>query len=123
MSVEYDQNTTVAKQQDETTEESQPQQQEVTDTANICEQVDSLPDTHETYNVVIRRPGTVTGKQSRCSKLINKLENQVGKSENRFWYYATSESCMTSGSEVTLVVRLNIEALKYVSQCHVCKSL
>ena len=74
-----------------------------------------MPDTYETYTAVIRTPDTVEGRESRCPKLIQKLKNKSAKSEATFWYYADNESCKASGSEVTLTVRLSVEALQYVS--------
>ena len=100
--MEYDGETTTA------------EQQKTTNT-DICAQIDSLSDSSDTYTAVLRKPDTVEEKQSRCLKLIQKLKTQTAKSDGTFWYYANSESCTTSGTEVTLTVRLNLEALKYVS--------
>ena len=115
-SVEYDQEATIAQKQEQT--DTEEQQQQTADSTDICKQVDTLPDSYDTYTAVIKRPGTVEGKQSRCLKLIRRIQNQAAKSENRFWVLASSESCTTSGTEVTMTVRLNVEALKYVSPYH-----
>ena len=115
-SVEYDQEATIAPSPQET--DTEQQQQQTADTTDICKQVDSLPDSRDTYTAVIKRPRTVEGKQTRCLNLIKKIQNQAANSENGFWVLATSESCTTSGREVTMTVRLDVEALKYVSPYH-----
>ena len=111
-SVEYDQETTIAQGQITT---EQPQQPAYTRIPNICEQVDSLPDSRNAYVAVLKRPGSIEGKQSRCLRLITKLQNQAATSENGFWVLASKESCATNGNEVTMTVRLSVEALRYVS--------
>lgn len=111
-SVEYDSEATIAGQVETTTE--QPQQPTIR-TTDICKQVDSLPDTYNTYIAVLKRPGTVEGKQSRCLRLVGRLQNQAETSGNGFWVLASSESCATNGEEVTMTVRLSVEALRYVS--------
>ena len=89
-----------------------------------------MPDNGYTYRIVIKRPGTAERKQNTCLKLIERLQNeekeklqaqvinipnQVTTSVKKFWIRATSESCKTSGTEVTMTVQLSVEALKYVS--------
>ena len=83
-----------------------------------------MSDDRHTYRAVLKRPGTVERRQSRCLKLVErlqtqeKLQNQATNSDRIFWILATNESCQTSGTEVTMTVRLSLEALKYVSSYH-----
>ena len=113
-SVEYDQETTIAQGQVGVTTEQSPYQ--ITEIPDICKQVDTLPaDSRNPYVAVLKRPGTVKGKQSRCSRLVTRLQDQAATSKNEFWVFATSQSCETNGEEVKMTVRLSVEALKYVS--------
>ena len=83
---------------------------------DICQRIDSLQDKINNYTVLLKRPRTVEDRRIRCSKLIKKLGIQANKSNDTF-YFATypKQSCQTNESEIKLMAKLNLEAVKYVS--------
>ena len=91
---------------------SKPLPTEVTNT-NICQHIESRKDSINTYTVSLNRPRSIQGRRRQCLKLIKKLNKR-----NNSKFYAVTyplKSCKIDGTDIKLMAKLNLKALKYVS--------
>ena len=83
---------------------------------NICQNIDSLQNSINTYTVEFSRPKNAKDRKKRCSRLIKKFQNQVNKSNGTFYAHTyPNQSCQITGNSVKLTAEFNLKALKYVS--------
>jgi len=83
---------------------------------NICQHIDSLQNSINTYTVEFHRPKNAKDRKKRCSRLIKKFRNQANKSNGRFYAHTyPNQSCQITGNSVKLTAEFNLKALKYVS--------
>ena len=91
---------------------SAPLPTEVTNT-NICQHIDSKKDSIDMYTVSLNRPNTIQGRRRQCLKLIKKLNKRSNSQFHAITY--PLKSCKIDGTDIKIMAKLNLKALKYVS--------